>query len=50
MESNIDINNTEQTIELSQESTSRYYLIWITSLTGAPGSYSVQINSVKLTS
>ena len=45
-----DINNTAQTIELSQESTSRYYLIWITSLTGAPGSYSVQINSVKLTS
>jgi serine/threonine-protein kinase len=45
-----DINNTTQTIELSQESTSRYYLIWITSLTGAAPSYSVQINSVKLTS
>jgi eukaryotic-like serine/threonine-protein kinase len=45
-----DINNTAQTIELSQESTSRYYLIWITSLAGVPGSYSVEINSVKLTS
>jgi len=45
-----DINNTTQTIELSQESTSRNYLIWITSLTGAAPSYSVQINSVKLTS
>src|SRR5262249_34371383 len=45
-----DINNTTQTIELSQESTSRYYLIWITSLTGAAPSYSAQINSVKLSS
>jgi eukaryotic-like serine/threonine-protein kinase len=45
-----DINNTTQTIELNQETADRYYLVWITSLAGAPGDYSVEINSVKLTS
>jgi eukaryotic-like serine/threonine-protein kinase len=50
LEASTDINNTTQSIALSQASSSRYYLIWITSLAGTPGSYSVEINSVKLTS
>jgi hypothetical protein len=44
----LDVNNTTQTIQLASTTDSRYYLVWITSLTGDPGSYSVEIDDAKL--
>ena len=46
----VDITNTTDDIPLNSTTTSRYYLIWITSLAGAAPSYSVQINSIALRS
>jgi eukaryotic-like serine/threonine-protein kinase len=46
----ITVDESSQTIDLNQTVRWRYYLIWITKLAGEPGSYSVQINDVKLTS
>ena len=37
-----------QQVELTVPKPSRYYLIWITDLTGAPGEYSVQLDEVSL--
>jgi eukaryotic-like serine/threonine-protein kinase len=46
----ITVDQATETIDLNQTVRSQYYLIWITRLVGEPGSYSVQINNVKLTS
>lgn len=39
----------DQSVELDVPAPARYYLIWITDLTGSPGEYSVEINEVGLT-
>jgi serine/threonine protein kinase len=44
----VDINDRTATIQLDTTVESRYYLIWITSLAGDPGSYSVEIDDAKL--
>jgi eukaryotic-like serine/threonine-protein kinase len=44
----VDVNNTTDTIQLDTTVESRYYLIWITSLAGDAGNYSVEIDDAKL--
>ncbi len=44
----VDVNDPAQTFQLDATQESRYYLIWITSLAGDPGNYSVEIDDAKL--
>jgi serine/threonine-protein kinase len=44
----VTVGNETQTVQLNALNESRYYLIWVTELAGAPGDYNVEIGSVEL--